>query len=385
MKIEVKASTKPGYVMPKEEAILFSGRAAGICYMRADYDTLCEEDPQVTFDRAEGNLESGHHSVYGHPKYTLVLENIPKILAMILNNEKVYDTSEKSARYTKMTPSPDEKVLYEKWIGIFEKEIKHCYPKFDDKNAHKLAMENARYLISVFTPATTMEYTVGIQQWSYIIDFAEKYIKTAGEDPFSRKVKEVLREFLACKPDIDIEGLDSGMKNREFSLFAKRHERQEEWGENYCTTYLGSFAQLAQAQRHRTLSYEMVVPLEKQFFVPPIIEYTPYEDEWKKDIESLKDNYPQGMLVQINERGTCENFVLKCTERLCGFPQYEIMMRTNKTMHKYVKAVENTNPDVYDYLEPYSHGPRCTFPGWTCPSPKKPCIFGPSKALDRCV
>ena len=37
----------------------------------------------------------------------------------------------------------------------------------------------------------------------------------------------------------------------------KRKDRKEEFGENYCTTYLASFAQLAQAQRHRTLIYEM--------------------------------------------------------------------------------------------------------------------------------
>ena len=75
---------------------------------------------------------------------------------MILNNEKVYNTSEKSARYTKMQPSKEEKELYEKWIEIY-KEI--CISAKISKNrrkkgSEKLAQENARYLISVFTPAT---------------------------------------------------------------------------------------------------------------------------------------------------------------------------------------------------------------------------------------
>ena len=58
-----------------------------------------------------------------------MFEEIPKILAMILNNEKIYNTSEKSARYTHMEPSEDEKALYEKWIEIYKTEISKKYPK----------------------------------------------------------------------------------------------------------------------------------------------------------------------------------------------------------------------------------------------------------------
>ena len=66
------------------------------------------------------------------------------------------------------------------------------------------------------------------------------------------KLKEVFKEFLAALPDLEVEGLDSGAKNRSFSLFAKRKTRKEEFGENYSTNYLSSFSQLAQAHRHRT-------------------------------------------------------------------------------------------------------------------------------------
>ena len=114
MKIKVIASTKVGYKMPKEEAIDFSGKEAGICYLPDDLEKLFGEDKEKTLKRAQRTLKSGHHSVFGHPTYNLTLEGIPKILAMILNNEKVYNTSEKSARYTKMNPSKEEKELYEK-------------------------------------------------------------------------------------------------------------------------------------------------------------------------------------------------------------------------------------------------------------------------------
>lgn len=379
MEIKVIASTKVGYVMPKDEAVDFSGKSAGICYLPDTVETLFAEAPEKTQRRADGNIKSGHHSVFGHPTYNLCLEGIPKILAMILNNEKIYNTSEKSARYTHMEPSPQEKELYEKWIEIFKEQIFIQYPKFEDKRALKLAQENARYLISVFTPATVMEYTVNFGQLNYIINWAKDYIKNAEENTFSIKLKETFKEFLAAMPDLEIEGLDSRNKNRNFSLFAKRKNRNEEFGENYSVTYLASFAQLAQAQRHRTLSYEITLLDEPKYYVPPIIAGTNLEKEWLKDISSLKEFFPQGMLVQVNERGTIENFVLKCMERLCGFSQLEIMQETKNIMNKYLEATRD-KPELYQYLLPYSRGARCTFPGWKCDSP---CIFGGYGAMIR--
>ena len=379
MEIKVIASTKVGYVMPKDEAVDFSGKSAGICYLPDTVETLFAEAPEKTQRRADGNIKSGHHSVFGHPTYNLCLEGIPKILAMILNNEKIYNTSEKSARYTHMEPSPQEKELYEKWIEIFKEQILTQYPKFEDKRALKLAQENARYLISVFTPATVMEYTVNFGQLNYIINWAKDYIKNAEENSFSIKLKETFKEFLAAMPDLEIEGLDSRNKNRNFSLFAKRKNRNEEFGENYSVTYLASFAQLAQAQRHRTLSYEMTLLDEPKYYVPPIIAGTNLEQEWLQDISSLKEFFPQGMLVQVNERGTIENFVLKCMERLCGFSQLEIMQETKNIMNKYLEATKD-KPELYQYLLPYSRGARCTFPGWKCDSP---CVFGGYGAMIR--
>ena len=119
-----------------------------------------------------------------------------------------------------------------------------------------------------------------------------------------------------------------------------------------------------------------------EFYVPPIIRGTELEQEWLKERESLKNNFPQGMLIKINERGTVENFVLKCTERICGAAQLEIMEQTIDTMNKYLEHTKETNEDVYKYLLPYSKGARCTFPGWKCTSP---CVFGGAGAVKRRV
>ena len=392
MKIIVTGSTCVGYQIPQEEAKLFSGRAAGICYMPEDYETLSSEDVSKTLKRANGTLASGHHSVYDHIQYNLLLEDIPKFLAMVLNNEGIYVTSEKSARYTKMKPSPKELALYQKWYDIFQELItKRYYEKYakgypTQKAAEtaigKIAQENARYMISVFTN-TTLMYTVSLRQLNYILSFFEDFIEKGEENAFNDKVKEAMKVFLAEVPaELRIEGLNAREKERTISIFDDRKTRKEIFSEVYCTTYKGSFAEYAQAQRHRTLEYKMRLLEETEFYVPELLkEEDSLVKEWLQDIASVQEFYPQGMLISIRERGTYEKFVLKCKERLCGAAQLEIALQTKKTMDQYLKTVkENGEEDIYKYLLNYSKGARCTFPHFKC---SKPCIWGGREALTR--
>ncbi len=381
MNIKIIGSTNVGYILPKDEALKFAGKSAGICYLPHNTEKLFSESEEKTIKRAENTLKSGHHSVYSHSVYNFVLEGIPKILAMILNNEKMYNTSEKSARYTKMESTGIEKELYEEWIEIYKEKIKEKYKDFDEKKVLKLAQENARGIISVFTPATTMEYTTDFRQINYIIHWAEDFIENAENTLFNQKLKEVLKDFINQMPDIIIPELNSKTKNRTFSLFAKR-DRKEEFGENYSTNYEVSFSELAQAQRHRTIYYEMQIKDKASYYVPKIIQNTDLETKWIKDLSSLENNFPQAMLVKVNERGTVENFILKCQERICGAAQLEIMNQTKDTLDKYIENTRNTNKEVYEYLLPYSKGARCTFPGFKCTAP---CVFGGINALNRTI
>ena len=399
MKIRVVGSTKPGYVLPVKDALLFAGHEAGICYMADDFDTLQAEPEIKTLRRVEGTVGSGHHSVSGHAQYNLVLEGLPKIVAMILNNEHDYETSEKSARYTKMDANPEdildfevevprptgvEKAIYEKWIGKFTALIHAEYPQIDEKTADKLAKENARYFLSVFTPATTMGHTLSLRQMNYIVGFCDDFVSVNefADDPFLKRLCPWLKKLCGLLKEIaDVDGLRDN-KGRQFSLFAKRL-RQEEFGENYCTNYYGSFAQLAQAQRHRTLIYEMMVPqLDScQFFVPPIIQDAATRAEYLADMDSLKANYPQGMLVHINERGTPENFILKCHERLCGAAQLEICHQTNATLQKYMSGVVRAgNSDVYKLLAAINGKTKCQLGYYRC---DRPCPLGPQNCYTR--
>ena len=96
MDIKVLAGTSVENIGNRDDYNLLGGKLAGICYMPHDFETLNNEAEEKTLNRANGTKISGHHSVFGHTKITFYLENIPKLFAMLLNNEKVFDTSEKS-------------------------------------------------------------------------------------------------------------------------------------------------------------------------------------------------------------------------------------------------------------------------------------------------
>ena len=127
MKIEVIALTRVKDDAIQDEYNLFGGRLAGICYMPHDFATLKNEPINKTKDRANGTKSSGHHSVFEHAYITFYMEGIPKLFAMLLNNEKVYTTSEKSARYTNMKLEGIEEELYNKWLNKFIELISNKY------------------------------------------------------------------------------------------------------------------------------------------------------------------------------------------------------------------------------------------------------------------
>ena len=165
-------------------------------------------------------------------------------------------------------------------------------------------------------------------------------------------------------------------EQRDFSLFAKK-DRVEYFGDVYSTSYEGSFASLAQAQRHRTLNYEFRNLKEKNYYVPKIIENSPLKEMWLEDMRKVDAITPQGQLVQIYERGTPESFILKVRERLCTCAQLEIANQTKNTLEKYIE--KTTDGEIKSMLEKYNNGARCTS-GYKC---KNPCGFKEGIDLSR--
>lgn len=380
MEIKLLASNVENF--NKISASVFAARMAGTCYMDNSMESILGEPEETSLKRAERLLKMGHHSPFEHVTFTFLMEGIPKILAMILNNEKVYCTSEKSARYTRMKVRGPEAAFYKKWLIRFMEEIFVAYPGMSEKNITKLAQENARYGISIFSPATVMVHSTNLRQLSYVLSYMEEFCENCPASDFTARLVPVLKEFITLMEPYRVHLLQE-KKNCHLSLFGQRL-RASEYGESYSTSYSGSFAMLAQAQRHRTISYEMLLPdmLNWRCYIPPIIRSNPeLKAEWIEDMASVVHLYPQGLLVEINERGTLENFVRKCHERLCGAAQLEIAERTRTTLQRYISSTKLTKPFVYRELLPYTNGPRCKF-GYKCSAP---CFFGPEGAFSRKV
>lgn len=425
----------------KRDLKIMAGKAAGICYMGDNYlsDGIQNVDKATT--RANNTAKSGHYSTYEHGSVNLLIET-NKMMAMVLNSMGLYCTSEKSARYTAMKPNTEiEEHMYSKWKGIFTNLIGAYHINFDDKQIEKLAMENARYMLSVFTP-TVMEYTVPynrlILMQGWLNDLKAKIITIISRNVdkgFVPSVKEEykpsinfllqLKDSVAklydafAKLDIIREGnkpILSDHKNMEIDLFTFLNRNIYEniytedgafiakydvkdplesynavGGNMYELSYFASFAELAQAQRHRTLHYSINNIAFERCYIPKIIRNTPYEEEWIKDFKELvyKGIIPQATLLKIQESGLIKNFILKAKERLCLRAQMEICditveqvkifykkkLSINSSYEKYFNSLVNTldiNPtglskkyNSPDY-ESYNVKPRCFMSDYTC-------------------
>jgi len=363
------------------------GHSANICYTQKGYNEILQEPLEKTIERAEGNKRNRHHSVFGHDTIQIYFEGIPKILAMLINNEHEYNTSEKSGRFTTMFGTEKENKLYNKWRMIFEQEIKRAYPNekyLTDGMISKKAKENARYLLSVFM-RTKMKYTTSFRQFNYLYDFAKKMIDEETDNILKLELKPYLEEFCQVLYSTGVITNDiSDYRNREFSLIKDDNDFDEYFGRCYSVNYDSSIPALADLQRHRTLDYSFSLKPCMEFFIPPIIEpRRDLVDEWLEDISSVS-LFPQGMIVNVNETGKYEDFIMKLYERVCTAPQLEVMQITKETLNRYVNALStSTSPSdkrIYEELLQYTHGARCTFPGFVC---TEQCDFKPGKMLYR--
>lgn len=374
----------------------FGGKMAGVCYMPDDYFDQKIQNVAAANRRAKLTSESGHHSVFDHGYLTFQISGIPKIMGMILNSTEQYTTSEKSARYTLMKPETDlEAEVYAKWVEIFNREIKKEYENLDDKTVNKLALENARYMISVFTP-TSMMWTTSYRQIAYIIawleDLGNKCIKLDGE--FNRRLSHSCMD-LSCKFKDIINGYhyikDTKHRSIEFLHYQNTSEHinnKEYIGDVYQLVYLASFAQLAQLHRHRTIHYEMdfsgTVADEYGVYIPKIIRNTEIESEWLEDFKRVSYCYPQGTLVKVLEQGRAIKFFDKCKERLCGRAQLEIMENSKDNLQKFISNKSKLSSYALNQLMNITDSgkivTKCGMAGMVC---NEKCAWGSKYGLDR--
>jgi len=378
---------------------ILGGKAAGVCYMPEDYFHGKIQNEEAAVRRAYMTSTSGHHSVFEHGSVTLQISGLSKIMVMLLNSIEQYATSEKSARYTVMKPETElELEVYEKWRNIFKVRIAEVYPGIDPKMRSKLAMENARYLISIFTP-THMLYTVNYRQLAYIIgwlrQFSESVSHLSGE--FNRRMAKesaVLADALNAKTTATEHIHDN--KHRGFELMPYQTDGIHindvcQIGDIYQVTYLSSFASLAHLHRHRTIHYEFDFSgddaREYGVYVPPIIRGIALEQEWYNDFEKTAYCYPQGTLVKTLEQGRAIKFFDKCKERLCGRVLLETMEHCKWLLDKFLETDTSCFNDktlsALRAIAPENKSvTKCAMSGVHC---DESCIWGAKNGIDRLI
>lgn len=452
-----------------DELEVLSGRAAGICYMPDKYMVSENgyKDTEKAKNRAKSTASRGHHSIFDHGYISYIITT-SKMMAIVLNSLGVYTTSEKSARYTAMKANtPEEQEKYDKWklkiretildnmpsiddsiiktrlLKALEKnettsklnikainmdvkagcaiygveyesvkpiidEIMSNIKESDDLPSCKLAQENARYMLSVFTP-TVLQYTMSYRQTALVIDYLDKFYLENKENTnnFYREValeaKELSEQFKSQFKRLAVHDT----KNQCIRLMSDTHgtgkyAKKDSLCDSYTITYMASFAALAQEVRHRTLrySFEMLsndnCTSVQKYYVPKIVKAAGLSNEWLEDIESLESVVPQGTLIKCTEQGLVEDFALKCKERCCSRAQLEVAEITKETLEKFGKeAYKNSdnlcesNKDLIKSMVEYNVfsgavtiKPRCKFGDFKCTDK---CTFGSAKCFDRIV
>lgn len=385
--LEVKNENMPQVL---ENLKRFAGANAGICYMSKPYFDSYVTDADKALNRFVTVANTGHHSIAGHSQVSILIEGIPKILAMFLNNLNDYETSEKSGRYTVMTGNTEEEVsIYTKWCEKLKGIITDKYgDKIDEKTVDKLAKENARYFLSIFTP-TTMSYTTSIRQFNYIKDWAFWFTacKDIPDNYFFNELKKYFLDFgVQLNTLIHIDELYEIKNRNTFDMIDYKNTDKvvPQYGRMYTVGYYGSFAQYAQAQRHRTLFYNMQFDgVSKQFFVPKIIRNTEYEQEWLEDMQVVAKYVPTGTMVYIEESGKIEYFFLKSMERNCGRAQLEIMeqnIETAKEFYSHKDEFPQRYQKIFDKYYFNNGQPKMKGQLLVC---KEPCVWGCENAISR--
>ena len=413
-----------------------AGEAAGVCYMKDDYFSNGIKNRKQAHIRAISAAERGHASPYDHGHITFRIWT-SKAIAMVLNSLGVYTTSEKSARYTLMKPDTvREEELYNKWIGKIQTMVLGEFPDYDDtflraqmkkkaetdkfeiKNrnitidndgtedgiaevarcteiwnsiihmpdapSYKIAQENARYMISVFTK-TALLYTVSYRQAMLIVDYFTKFYNEneSSDNRFYSKLAREMKDFVAeLQSKIGGNVLHDNKNQSIRFLETEKSDKVQMINDSYTLRYSCSLACVAQLQRHRTIRHSMYVDTidNLKFYIPEIVKLYECDDEWLDDIKSIAYVYPQGVIVDVTEQGIVEDFAMKCKERLCGRAFKETMDNVRDCTVEFIRAaydkklcssnaklvmnmaIVSNEPDVYSY----SVVPRCAFKDFKC-------------------
>ena len=383
-----------------EKLRLIAGQNAAICYLKDSYFTATAS-PDSSLKRFDRVSSSGHHSIADHSQIEILFEDIPKALAMVLNNLTFYAASEKSGRYTELKASTDiEKQKYDKWKKLFPDIIRGLYPELTDSHVEKLAQENARYMLDIFTPSTTLGYTTSLRQWCYIADWCDRFVEKNSKPHmltdvekrfnFNNKLAESFKWLSSVIHRLGIydERL-SDIKPRSIEEFTSpiflwssgADVKMNPYTDSFTYDFVASPVAIAQLQRHRTIKLKMYIP-DSDFepFMPPILNVlsegnrvpADMTSDWLNDIRELNSH---GIFTQANRlrcRINCDisSFIMMCEERLCGRAQLETYRIVSDMYYQLYQALKNNigifSPEVTEPIKTIIDNVDIGGTSWDC-------------------
>lgn len=357
----------------------YCGTIGGECYSTDGMPVLASQPREKAFVRADNCANGGHLSVFGHFVATLELVGISKAMCMLLNNNHINNTSERSMRYTNMKNActAEDLRLYDKWKEIFLNKINETYGKkypeiFTKSLITKKANENARYIISSYYK-TRMVYTNDVREFTYISRTID-YVLTLGDEmpPFLKGMKEELIEFnTLLKGTGLVFDAFNDQREKAFSLLSKNNKViKPYYGDCIADTYKMSLSCTAQLQRHRFLNISIAFDETPEFFVPEILR----DDEnlvkdWLNDCNSVKDRFPGATLINVNEIAPANLIIKKDYERLCSSVQQELCIQS---LEQAKRIAKNMSDDYKELKAQFSRlvGSKCLWQeGFKCPTP----------------
>lgn len=363
----------------KDIILQYCGTISGECYCSDSMATLIAQPSKKAFARAQRCSDGGHLSVFGHYKVTLEFVDFPKALLMLLNNNHLNNTSERSGRYTSMQNacrSEQDLNLYNKWHEIFVDKIAKTYGTthpniFTPAVIDKKANENARYIISSFYK-TSMVYTNDIREFTHISKTIEEILKNENMHPFYKGMKDELIEFntLLKGTGLVFEEFND-QTEKDFGLIAKDNKIiTPYYGDCIADTYKLSLSIVAHLHRHRFTNISIAFDKDPTFFVPPIIaDDKALVENWLNDCKSQIDVIPQALLVNVNEIIPAKLLPKKYGERLCYNAQLEFC---NCCVEQVKRILKNLDPNTSGVREIFENikGSRCTWQkGYKCSNP----------------
>ncbi len=413
--------TKDKKRLDQRKALITTGVKAAVCFKDGEItpeEIRATETEEQLIKRGINTILSDHTSPSEQVNISLEIENIPKMLCMVLNNEHQYEADERSLRYTPVKESDyissAEVNLYNKWLNIFinilNQEYYDFFLKFNQgKNEEhtqkkvaiaikKIAQENARYMVGVFVP-TTLTYTVPWAQINKICKYMDRIITNPLNEfeelliPYFTDFRNqlldlnvLITEHQAKKlcPSLNIKDTDNLLyKNNKYldlSLFAERNQFSgiklpNEYGVAISYNMQISWASLAQFHRHRTMYFEMLTPNKEsnKFYVPLLLSNKKkLTKEWLMDMALVSKYYPQGQLLEVNVTGPLKNLINYVgKERACerAFLETEDMFVNKMLPDIYHNLFKENKDELALVLAPYINRQRCMYPDYNCPTP----------------